>query len=35
MISYEVAITLVILPVVLLSGSLNFAQIVSSQENTI
>jgi len=35
MISYEVSIALVLLPVVLLSGSLNLTQIVLSQATTV
>jgi NADH-quinone oxidoreductase subunit H len=35
MISYEVSLGLVVLPVVLLSGSFNFAHIVEMQEKTI
>lgn len=34
MISYEVAINLVILPVITISGSLNFVEIVNLQQNT-
>lgn len=35
MISYEVAISLVLLPVILMSGSLNFSEIVSMQATTL
>lgn len=35
MISYEVAISLVLLPVILMSGSLNFVEIVSVQATTV
>lgn len=35
MISYEVSIGLTILPVILLAGSLNFTEIVQSQERTV
>ena len=35
MISYEVSIGLIILPIILLSGTLNFTKIVMCQENTI
>lgn len=35
MISYEVAISLVLLPIILMSGSLNFAEIVNAQALTI
>lgn len=35
MISYEVSIGLTILPVILLSGSLNFTEIVQSQARTV
>jgi NADH:ubiquinone oxidoreductase subunit H len=35
MISYEVAIGLTILPVVLLAGSLNFAEIIFAQARTV
>jgi NADH:ubiquinone oxidoreductase subunit H len=34
MISYEVSLGLVILPVIMLSGSLNFVDIVIAQERT-
>lgn len=34
MISYEVSISLVIIPVIAMAGSLNFTEIVSSQLNT-
>lgn len=35
MISYEVSITLILLPVILLSGSLNLTQIVFAQAQTV
>jgi NADH-quinone oxidoreductase subunit H len=35
MISYEVSIGLIILPVILLSGALNFTKIVTAQSNMI
>ena len=35
MISYEVSIGLIILPIVLLSGTLNFTKIIMCQANTI
>lgn len=35
MISYEVSISLVLIPVIFLSGSLNFTEIISTQINTI
>ena len=35
MISYEVSLGLLILPVILLSGSLNFSEIVTAQEKTV
>jgi NADH:ubiquinone oxidoreductase subunit H len=35
MISYEVAISLILLPVILLSGSLNLAKIVVAQALTV
>jgi NADH:ubiquinone oxidoreductase subunit H len=35
MISYEVSISLIILPIILLSGSLNLNQIISVQNNTV
>lgn len=35
MISYEVAISLVLLPIILMSGSLNFAEIVNAQALTV
>jgi NADH:ubiquinone oxidoreductase subunit H len=35
MISYEVSLGLLILPVILLAGSLNLTEIVASQEKTV
>jgi NADH-quinone oxidoreductase subunit H len=35
MISYEVSLGLLILPVILFSGSLNFTEIVTAQEKTV
>jgi NADH-quinone oxidoreductase subunit H len=35
MISYEVSISLVLLPVIFMAGSLNFTEIVAAQANTI
>jgi len=35
MISYEVSISLIVIPIILLSGSLNLNQIIFMQEKTI
>jgi NADH-quinone oxidoreductase subunit H len=35
MISYEVSISLVLIPVIFMSGSLNFTEIVCAQERTV
>jgi len=35
MISYEVSISLVLLPIIAMSGSLNFTKIVMAQEATV